>query len=540
MSEDESFDETVVIQQTVRVMRVFFLLGVVLVGALTMVQGQTNRAPAFNMGTNKPITLPNAIQMALEHNLSVAIERFNPRLAGFTLSGSYGAYDPVLSLSAGHAFNTSPGGVDAQGRSYAPRESERDSFGVGLNGAIPTGTGLSYDIFANTSGSDFTSYNVRGVDAGGTPIIIPRFVASDYVASEGISLTQPLLKDFLIDNARLQIQINKRDLRISEWRLRQQIMMTIAGVEQAYYRLIFSRENIKVQETAYELAQQLVRESKKRVQVGAIAPLDEKQAESQAAATEATLIEAQRNYSQQENALKALVTDDFASLLGQNLNPIENLVAVPVVTSLSDSWSRGLTSRPEIQERKLTLEKQDFTLKYQKNQIWPSLDVTASYGQNANNLSYSDVLQDLGRDKGPNYGLVGRLSFPIGNTAAKTRYQSSKINKQQLLLQYKQQEQSIMVEIDDAIKTIRSTFEQVQSSRAARAYAQDALFAEQKKLENGRSTSYMVLQSQRDLTQRQFDEIQALAQYNIALSDLAFREGTILERHNLSISFDNK
>jgi len=527
VSEDESFDETVVIQQTVRVMRVFFLLGVVLVGALTMVQGQTNRAPAFNMGTNKPITLPNAIQMALEHNLSVAIERFNPRLAGFTLSGSYGAYDPVLSFSAGHAFNTSPGGVDAQGRSYAPRESERDSFGVGLNGAIPTGTGLSYDIFANTSGSDFTSY-------------VPRLATSDYVASEGISLTQPLLKNFLIDGARLQIQINKRDLRISEWRLRQQIMVTIAGVEQAYYRLIFSRENIKVQETAYELAQQLVRESKKRVQVGAIAPLDEKQAESQAAATEASLIEAQRNYSQQENALKALVTDDFASLLGQNLNPIENLVAVPVVTSLSDSWSRGLTSRPEIQERKLTLEKQDFTLKYQKNQIWPSLDVTASYGQNANNLSYSDVLQDLGRDKGPNYGLVGRLSFPIGNTAAKTRYQSSKINKQQLLLQYKQQEQSIMVEIDDAIKTIRSTFEQVQSSRAARAYAQDALFAEQKKLENGRSTSYLVLQSQRDLTQRQFDEIQALAQYNIALSDLAFREGTILERHNLSISFDNK
>ncbi len=519
-------------------MRVFFLLGVALAGALTPVQGQTNRAPAFNMGTNKPITLPSAIQMALEHNLSVAIERFNPRIAGFTLSG-YGAYDPTLNLSAGHNFNTSPGGYDAQGRAYEPRESERNSFGIGVGGAIPTGTGLTYDIGADISGSSFTSYNVPGT-VNGVPIIIPRIVSRDYVGSEGISLTQPLLKNFQIDGTRLQIQVNQRDLRISEWRLRQQVMATIASVEQAYYRLIFSRENVKVQETAYELAQQLVRESKKKVQVGAIAPLDEKQAESQAAATEATLTEAQRSYSQQENALKALVTDDFASLLGQNLNPIENLVAVPVVTSLTDSWGRGLTQRPEIQEYKLNLEKQDFTLKYQKNQLWPSLDLTASYGQNANNLSYSDVLQDLGRDKGPRYGVVGVLSFPIGNTTAKNRYLTSKANKQQLLLQYKQQEQSIMVEIDDAIKSIRSTFEQVQSSRAARAYAQEALFAEQKKLENGKSTSYLVLQSQRDLTQRQYDEIQSLAQYNIALSTLAFREGTILERHNLSINFDQK
>ncbi len=518
-------------------MRVVSLFGIILVGTVTVVQAQTNRAPAFNMGTNKPITLPAAVQMALEHNLSIAIERFNPRLAGFTLSGTYGAYDPVLSLNTGYAFSARPGGIDAEGRNYVPPESARNSFGVGLSGNIPTGTGMSYDIFANTSGTDSTVYNWATKDAAGNSIIVPRFVSQDFSASEGISITQPLLKDFQIDGARYQIQISKKDLRISEWRLRQQIMQTITEVEQAYYRLIFSRENVKVQDTAYKLAQQLLRETKKKVEVGSLAQLDEKQAESEVAATEANLIEAQRSYAQQANALKALVTDDFASLLEQNLDPVENLVALPVVTSLSDSWQRGLTMRPEIQEQKLNLEKQDFTLKYQKNQTWPSLDLVASYGQNANNLSYSSVLEDLGRDKGPNYGLIGRLSFPIGNTSAKNRYQSSKAAKQQLLLGYKKQEQTIMVQIDDAIKSIRTTFEQVQAARAARAYAQDALFAEQKKLENGKSTSYLVLQVQRDLTQRQYGEIQALAQYNIALSDLAFQEGTILERHNLTINF---
>src|SRR5205823_4285581 len=115
------------------------------------------------------------------------------------------------------------------------------------------------------------------------------------------TIDQPILRNFWIDSPRATILINKKNLQISEWQLRNQLITTIAAVEAAYYDLIFLRENVKVQRTALDLANQLLRENKKRVEVGALAPLDEKQAESQVAASLAALIEAEQNYAIQQN-----------------------------------------------------------------------------------------------------------------------------------------------------------------------------------------------------------------------------------------------
>ena len=93
-----------------------------------------------------------------------------------------------------------------------------------------------------------------------------------------------------------------------------------------------------------------------------------------------------------------------------------------------------------------------------------------------------------------------------------------------------------MVEIDNAIKLLQSQYQQVEATRQARLFAQDALTAEQKKYENGKSTSFLVLQFQRDLIQRRFEELSALAEYNKALSGLATSEGATLQRFNLDLN----
>ena len=103
--------------------------------------------------------------------------------------------------------------------------------------------------------------------------------------SASISLTQPLLKNFWIDQTRFNIKVAKNRIKYSELGLKQTIMSIVTTVEQAYYDLIYARENVTVQEKAVELATQLVVENKKRVEVGSLAPLDEKQAEAQAASS---------------------------------------------------------------------------------------------------------------------------------------------------------------------------------------------------------------------------------------------------------------
>ena len=510
-------------------MRVVLLFIVAATLGVAAVTAQTNRAPAINLGTNRPITLPEAIQMALDHNLAIQIERFNPRASALLLSSSRAIYEPTFRADMSHNYRQDPSGYDAQGRPFSSNVSESDSYSADLSGTLPTETGLRYDLFANLGRNN----NSRPFSDGTND-----FVNSSSLrpGSIGVTLTQPLLRNFLTDDNRTRIELNRRTLKQSEYTLRQTVMESLAKVEQAYYTLIFTRENVKVQETAYQLAQQLLRETRKKVELGAMAALDERSAESQAASNESALLEAQRAYSEQINTVKALLTDDFSSMLNIRLDPVENLVAVPAFTSLQESWAKGLTMRPEIVKKKLDLEKADINIKFSKNQVWPSLDLKASYGQSVNRSTYWDAIQDYGRDNAPNYSVGGSLIIPLGNTVARNNLKTAKLSKNQELLNYKQLEQSIMVDIDNAIKSIQSSFERVQSSRAARSYAKDALFAEQKRLEAGKGTSYLVLQAQRDLTQRQYEEIQALANYNIALSQLALREGTTLERNGLTIT----
>ena len=206
--------------------------------------------------------------------------------------------------------------------------------------------------------------------------------------------------------------------------------------------------------------------------------------------------------------------------------------------NLQDSWQRGLALRPDLQQAKLDLERRDISLRLQKNQILPALDVFGRYGLSGNrvNTSYGDVLSDLTRDRNPSYSFGGSLTIPLGNIGARNRYKATRAEKEQAMLQLDKLKQDIMVLIDDSVKAAQSAFERVQATREARTYAETALDAEQKKLENGKSTTFQVLVLQRSLTSASFEEIRALAEYNNSLANLAFREGTTLDRHRLNVN----
>jgi outer membrane protein TolC len=314
-------------------------------------------------------------------------------------------------------------------------------------------------------------------------------------------------------------------------------MTTANLVEIRYYTVIAAADGVRVSEKALELAERLLAENKKRVEVGALAPLDEKQAEAEVATRKADLLSSRRLLEDQQNLLKGLLTDDYSSWLGVNLQPSARLTAVPVSLQLSDSWMVALSRRPEILEAKLNIERQDITIKYQQNQLYPQLDLVGSYGWvgGGDAREYSDVWKQWDSGDNPFFSLGAQLSIPLGNGAARNSLRAARVSRQQLLLGLKRLEQSIMVDVDNAIGSVRTAFERVQATREARIYAQAALEAEQKKLENGKSTSFMVLQFQRDLTAAASTEIRALADYNIALANLSFAEGTTLERNNLEI-----
>jgi outer membrane protein TolC len=283
----------------------------------------------------------------------------------------------------------------------------------------------------------------------------------------------------------------------------------------------------------------LVVENKKRVEIGALAPLDAQQAEAQAASTQASLIAAKSALAVQEHLVKQLITDQYSQWANFSLEPSGTLTSPRQFFSLQDSWSKGLTQRPDFLQAKLDIERQGVVIKYNHNQLFPELDIVGTYGHTAAGFSeYSSSLAQIRDGSFPYYSYGGQLTFPIGNTGARAAYRSSKLTMEQLVLTLKKLEETIMVQIDNDIKQAEASFEQVAATHTAREYAAAALDAEQKKLESGKSTTYTVLQMQRDLTTARGNEIQALDSYNKALAQLSLDEGSTLKR--LSINLEVK
>lgn len=483
--------------------------------ALAVSAGAQSAAPAPRV-----LSLAECVAMALERNLDIQIRRLQPTIDLYNLDASRGFYDLTFNLNASQRYNSSPGSPDPASRLFeVSSETYSETYGPSFTQQLATGGRLTVNAdLVRRSGNQFT----RGFT---------------YSSDAGISLTQPLLRNLWIDSTRQTIQISRHTLKIDELALRNQVMTTVTSVQQAYYELVYARDNVRVQQASLELAEKLLADNKRRVEVGALAPLDEKQSESQVAARRSDLLAARRDLEVQMNNLKNLVGDDFASLAGVALEPADKLLALPQSLSAQDSWRHGMALRPDLLQAREQIERQNIVLRFNHNQLFPSLDLTLTYGHNGIGQTFPTGINGVQRGDNQfySYGIV--LSFPLNNTTARNNYKASKVQKELLLLQFKQLEQGIIVEIDNAVKQAQTAYERIEATRQARLYAEAALDAEQKKLENGKSTSFFVLQLQRDLTAARSAEIRALADYNRALSTLSRSEGTTLEKANIGLEF---
>jgi outer membrane protein TolC len=237
-----------------------------------------------------------------------------------------------------------------------------------------------------------------------------------------------------------------------------------------------------------------------------------------------------------ENALKSLLTDDFATWAGGSLQPSEELIPVVPTFDVMDSWQKGMTMRPDLAQQRTELERRQIVLKFNYNQLFPSLDLFGTYGHNGLDLAgYDGVLEDFRDGKNPFYSYGASFSIPLSNKGPRSRYKQSKVEKQQAIDLLKKKEQDILIEIDNAVQATRNSYERIGATREAAEFARIALEAEQKRLDAGKSTPFIVLQLQRDLTSARSTALRALVDYFRAVSALNFRQGTTLQRYRIEV-----
>jgi outer membrane protein len=510
-------------------MRLTKVFGFVTVLSALTVFGQTNaelKVTGYPQRKVVKLTLDEAVQLALRNNLPLQIQRYNPLIVGYDVRSLIGAYyDPIFTSQVGHSDSkTEAGGFNPiTGAPYPPSESHVNSYNGGVGGYLPTG--MRYDFFTQFNDNE----NTRPF--GGTNL--STFTTETWGSSAGVRVTQPLLRDFWTDGSRTGIKLRRKDKRVADLRLEQLVHDLVRDVVRDYYDYAGSLEGVKVAEADVQLREQNLAEVTRKVQVGTFAPLAQDEATAEVAAARIALVNARNAAATAEASLKSRIHSDFGSQIGVTLQPADQLLVVAVGMDLPTSLHLAMDKRPNLHAERELIARQNITLKYTWNQLFPRLDVFASWGVNGLDETSRGAYSDLIHREFPNdsYGLA--LTMPFTLMRERNAHKGAKLVKEQLVLNLKMTEEQVIYDVDAAIRNVNDAYRRVQLSRESVVAAERNLDAQQRTFAVGKTTSFFVLQAATRLTQARFDEIKARVDYNKALNELSRAEGTILEQRKI-------
>jgi outer membrane protein TolC len=467
-------------------------------------------------GPRVDLTAEEAVARALERNLNIVSERLTPRTWDYSLAAVQATYRPTvistLSTSNEVQLNTS---IFSGGSRVT---NDNNVWNAGINQSVPWGGG-NFAVNFNNSRA-FTD----AVDQTFNPSYSSNFQAR---------YTQPLLRNFKIDNTRTQLETTRISQQIADINLRATVASTVAQVRNAYWELVYAVQNVEAALRSLELASKLVADNKARVEIGTMAPIDVVQAQAEEATRRQQLVNAQATLRISELALKRLIvggTDD--ELWRASINPVDQPSVAPEALDVEGALSNALQNRTDLLTAKKNLDTNNITLESQRNQTLPQLDLVGTYllrgrggdffprdGSGMIPGGYWDALAALGNFDAPTWTAQANFSWPIGQSAAEANVARTRLLLQQNQTNIKTVELQIATDVTSAALAVRNSLEGVQAATASRELSERRLEAAQSKFEVGMATNFEVVQAQRDLVDARNRELREQLNYRRALVD---------------------
>ena len=483
------------------------------------------------------LSLKDAIIRALSNNVSIAVESFNSKVKKETIIDSLSEFDATLGLELSTARKTQQ--LASAFSSPNRMENDNDNWDLSLSQKLVTGANYQFDFTNNRN-------KTNSATAGLNP---------SYSSEFQLSLTQPLLKNFGIDLNKRNIHIAKNEVDISDHEFKTKVIETVSEVENIYWDFVFTLGDLEVKQKSLERAKDLQRRVKAQVLVGIMAPIETLQAESEVASREEFLLSAQDSIDDNQDKLKNILNIDFSSPEG--LSPIypSNQANVLIVDfDFNEIVKMALSNRPDYLAKKKDLENKNILVKYQENQIYPSVDLVGSLGINglsgeattitsgtfqgtsAYGGSYGNSLTDALSTNYYDWEFGVKFSYPLGNRSAKSKLSASRLEKAQLILGIKDLEKKIILEVRESARQLKTDSKRIKAATVAKKLAEEKLKAEEKKFEVGLSTSFNVLKFQEDLAEAQSNEIKTIIDYK--QSRVLFRKSiaSTLKHHDITLT----
>jgi outer membrane protein TolC len=502
-----------------------------------------------DVGTTQGLSLNDCIALALKNNTNLQIQRLTPVAATAGVRRAWSQFDPRAVGYVNRFRNVSPAttaltaGPNASINLLTPFFTSELDANAGLRKTLLSGGALSLD---------FTNRRILSNPSIATPI------TPEYITTLGLSLNQPLLRDFGWQYALLIVEIAQNTEQVAYHQYEASIANTIAQVEGAYWNFVLAIEAVQVQEQSLALAQELQRQNEGKFNVGALPQTAVLEAKSQVASREATLIQARNLAVIARDNLRALINaQDQNSLALMMIKPIDRPAVPDYPIDLERSLRSALEQRPELIAARLNVHGAGLQRKVAENQLLPRLNFAGGVGVNglsgtaqtvtfgtpptpipvSQHLvgSYARALELLPDGRFYNWGVGATLEVPIDNAQAKADYSKANIDFEQSSLSLRQLQEAVTLEIKQAVSNLQTDLKSIDATRIARELAEENLRNQKARYDVGLATTKDLLDYQDQLTQARFREINALTRYNTDLAEMRRVEGTLLSARNVLI-----
>jgi len=544
------------------------------------------------------LSLKDAIDLALENNLDLAIARYNLPIAdtdilrtqaggffrgvntgvvqgtpgggvggfgtgapgagaGGTSSGAGGAgagasglvqstlgagttvasYDPSISGSIGVEHQTTPlANLQIYGVPSLQLNTSQASFNYGQ--AFATGTSINFQL-----------NNSR--QTGNSPDI---FLSPAYSSMFRFSFQQELLAGFGFGPNLRYLRIAKNDKKISDIAFKDQIVATVTQIENIYWDLVGAYEQTQVNEQSSAFARQTFENAKKQLQLESIPEMDVLRAEAEVSRREQDLTVARTSLQFQETLMKNAITKslDDPVLEAMPVIPTDQMQdeVSEAVPSIQDLIASALHGRPELAESDVDLANRRISRQAAQNALLPSLALVGFWGSSGLGgplnplcvnctssvpLTLGGALQNAFNGSSPDYYVGLNLNIPIRNRVAKADQYRSELEYRQAEVRMEQLKKQVRIEVRNAQYALEQTGARVQAARKARDLAKRTFEITQKEQDLGAGSSYQTLSAQRDLSLAELDLVNAMTVFEKAKVELDRSTGTTLEHNGIRL-----
>ena len=462
------------------------------------------------------MTVEQAVALAIAKNFDIQIQEYSVLSAKESVDVAKADYDPNLSAQTNHSVNVRAAQTTLEGAALPRTEGATGTVTV----TQKVSTGANVQLQANLVNRSQSNQSINTLNPS-------------YNTGLTLTVNQPLLRGMGRTYNLANIKLAVIGLDIANLNYTGRVLDTIQSVENAYANLVSAREALDVRQFSLKLAMTSDDETKARKNAGLLTDLDVYNSEYNVVSSRNGVLQAEQSVRASEDSLRNLLGGDTFDVAIVPSTGIPNYTAP--APSVEAAYRIALQNQTDYQARLATIKQSELNVTVAKSNRLPSLGVSGTLGYTGLDNTFQNSWDKVGDRKTYNWTLGLNFNMPWGLRAENARYRTALNNLSVTRLQLKQLEQSLLVQVRSAVRTVEFNIESVRLNDLASQLSQKKYDFEKARYDVGQSTARNLLQAQSDLETARLTLLQARVSLNTALNALQRLEGLTLDRYHITV-----